>query len=316
MSGIPPRASPILMAMNTRFTVFVIFLCAAVVMAGCIPFPILPGSDVYKTEDDIQELVENNANRNDVITELGTPGREYESVISYKVCRNTAGIGYILCVPYACDSAAFVSIDCFELILEFDENQSLIAYKKLPFEDDYKTPDRKIMEVTKTMEKTGIPESEWKQQVELGLEADEMIWLYEIKMHTIRSMEEAESAEEMYRIYLGLSYQYIEPVAAWESLCKAADEGYEKAQIEVAYWHRESNWEFARPNRVEWLRKAEIRADDRISYLWYTLAAKGDDKRLSIRDNLFSETLSENEMAEAKDMVNKWKPGQCPRPNQ
>jgi hypothetical protein len=131
-----------------------------------------------------------------------------------------------------------------------------------------------------------------------------------------RSLAKAGDAKAMYNIYLGKRDDYNEPVAAWGWLCTAADLEYENAQIEVAYWHRESNWEFARPDRVEWLRKAEIRADDRIAYLWYTLAAKGNDKRLSIRDNLFSETLSENEMAEAQDMVNNWKPGQCPRPNQ
>jgi len=105
---------------------------------------------------------------------------------------------------------------------------------------------------------------------------------------------------------------YAEPVSAWEWLCSAADPGYENAQIEMACWHRESNWEFAQPDRIEWLHKANIRADDRIAYLWYTLASNGDDKRLRIRDNLFSETLSKKEIAEARDMVRNWKPGLCP----
>jgi hypothetical protein len=126
-----------------------------------------------------------------------------------------------------------------------------------------------------------------------------------------RKLAEEGDAKAMYHVYRGMRNDHIEPVSAWEWLCKGADLGYENAQIEVAYWHRESNWEYARPNRIEWLRKAKIRADDRIAYLWYTLAAKGDDKRLRIRDNLFSETLSEKEIAEAKDMVSNWKPGQC-----
>jgi TPR repeat protein len=126
-----------------------------------------------------------------------------------------------------------------------------------------------------------------------------------------RKLAEDGNIKAIYRVYIGMRDEYIEPVSAWEWLCKAADLGYENAQIEVAYWHRESNWEFLRPDRIGWLRKANIRADDRIAYLWYTLAAKGDDKRLRIRDNLFSETLSEKEIAEAKDMVSNWKPGQC-----
>jgi hypothetical protein len=37
-------------------------------------------------------------------------------------------------------------------------------------------------------------------------------------------------------------------------------------------------------------------------------------KRLRIRDYLFSETLSEKEIEESKDMVSNWQPGQCPTP--
>ena len=122
--------------------------------------------------------------------------------------------------------------------------------------------------------------------------------------------------DSQYEVFLLMRNAYIEPVSAWEWLCKAADLGYENAQIEVAYWHRESNWKFAQPDRIEWLHKANIRADDRIAYLWYTLASNGDDKRLRIRNNLFSETLSKKEIAEAKDMVRNWKPGQCPTPYQ
>jgi len=135
--------------------------------------------------------------------------------------------------------------------------------------------------------------------------------LEEHRSKETRKLAEEGDAKAMYRVYRGMSDEHIEPVAAWGWLCKAADRGYENAQIEVAYWHRESNWGYARLDRVEWLRKAKIRADDRIAYLWYTLAAKGDDKRLRIRDNQFSETLSEKEIVEAKDMVSNWEPGQC-----
>ena len=106
---------------------------------------------------------------------------------------------------------------------------------------------------------------------------------------------------------------YIEPVAAWTWLCKAADQGHENAQIEVAYWHRESNWALANSDRIAWLRKAHVQSDDRIAYLWYTLAANGNEKRLGIRDDLFTETLSGNEIKEAQDMVSNWKPGECER---
>ena len=139
----------------------------------------------------------------------------------------------------------------------------------------------------------------------------------EIRKHEEeRSVETRKRAEEgdakaMYRIYLGMRDDYKKPIDAWIWLCNAADRGYEGAQIEIAYWHRESNWELTQSDRIEWLRNAKIQADDRIAYLWYTLAANGDENRLRIRDYLFSETLSKKEIAEAEDMVSNWKPGQC-----
>jgi TPR repeat protein len=157
---------------------------------------------------------------------------------------------------------------------------------------------------------------------ELGEQGDPIAQeLWEKKSRTdfdyMSKQEDIEGvAESMYRVYLGMSYEYSDPVAAWKWLCKAADMGHGNAQIEVAYWHRESNWKNAKSLRREWMREAGIKADDRIAYLWYTLAAKDNDKRLRIRDYTFSEVLSENETAEAKDMVRNWKLGQCPTPYQ
>jgi TPR repeat protein len=269
--------------MDTRLTTYALLLCAVCLTAGCIPFPILPGDDIQKTENDIDELLNNNSSRSDVIKSIGYPALQYGSIMGYRACRHTAGIGYILCIGYGCTSGAFVGSDCFELILEFDDDDYLTGYKKSPF-DHYKSLDRERPERVRQEDE---PLEDAKKRAEKG------------------------DADAMYRVYLSMSKEYSEPVSAWELLCGAADQGYENAQIEVAYWHRESNWEFAKHNRVYWLQKAGVQADDRIAYLWYTLAAKDDDKRLRIRDYLFSETLSEKEIKEAKDMVTNWKPSQC-----
>ena len=151
-------------------------------------------------------------------------------------------------------------------------------------------------------------------------------WLQE---RTKEMQERAKEMQEMqerasqgdpdaqYNVFLFMKDEYTEPAVAWEWLCKAADQGYKKAQEEVGYWHNKTNWERARPlfERL-WLRKAGIQADNRVAYMWYNIAANGDPDRLRTISDLFSGKLTEEEIAEADDMIRNWKPGQCPTPYQ
>jgi TPR repeat protein len=134
--------------MKARFTIFSLMLCTAGLTAGCIPIPLLPSGEVHETENDVDELLDNNASRGDVIESLGIPTRQHESAISYLVCRKAVGIGYIICLPYQCAGGDLRGTECFELILEFDDNYRLAGYKKLSFESDFKTPAGSIWETT------------------------------------------------------------------------------------------------------------------------------------------------------------------------
>ena len=136
------------MTMNTRSTTFAFLLCAAGMVTGCLPIPLLPSSEIHGTENDIDELLDNNASRSDVINSLGVPTRQHESAISYLVCRKAAGIGYIMCLPYQCTGGDFRGTDCFELILEFDGNYRLASYEKLHFEGVFQTPAGSMWETT------------------------------------------------------------------------------------------------------------------------------------------------------------------------
>lgn len=303
MSAIPPRASHNLMAMSTRFALFVLVICTVGLAAGCIPIPLLPSSEVHETENDIDELLNNNASRSDVIKSLGHPVRQYGSVMSYKVCRKTAGFGYIMCVGYQCAGDDFRGSECFELVLEFDDSDYLAGYKKLPFEGEYKTPDEKMMEITKTMVNIGIPESQWKPQVELGIEAEEIIWMHEMKMHTVRSMAEEGSAEHQWMLY-NESSRKSEDIH-W--LCRSADNGYAKAQLYVGhlYWGASN----IRQNKVK-------------AYVWYKLAATGDKLNGLLPDKNTQNTawldvyntekiLTTEQMKVGRALYTKWQPGQC-----
>ena len=276
-----------------------------VLLSACIfPIPFLPHDVTTITEHEIEKLISVSATRREIIERFGSPLRYRKDEISYKVCRTKGGVSYVFTGGlYGGEiGKSGGQRECHEYILLFDAKDALSGFHEIASEPEI---DKRVEVLyLRTLGEQGDPIAQ-------------EIWEKESRtnFYYLSKLEDIEGdAKAMYRVYMGMRYEHIKPVAAWGWLCKAADLGYESAQIEVAYWHRESNWEFARHERIDWLHKANIRADDRISYLWYTLAEKGDDKRLQIRDYMFSETLSEKEIAEAKDMVSNWKPAQCPTP--
>ena len=105
-------------------------------------------------------------------------------------------------------------------------------------------------------------------------------------------------------------------LTAWRWLCSAANAGYSKAQAEVGHWHTSTSWENWRgwhERGLNLLRKAGVQPDSQIAYMWYTLAvSNGDESTLSARDYYVAELLTDNEIAQAKQMARDWKPGDCP----
>jgi TPR repeat protein len=104
--------------------------------------------------------------------------------------------------------------------------------------------------------------------------------------------------------------------AAWNWLCSAANAGYSKAQAEVGFRHRSSSWDAWRgwnENGLELLRKVGVRPDDRIAYMWYTLAVStGDRSTRNARDYYVAKLLTNVEISQAEQMARDWKPGDCP----
>ncbi len=104
--------------------------------------------------------------------------------------------------------------------------------------------------------------------------------------------------------------------AAWNWLCFAANAGYSKAQVEVGWWHRSSswdNWGDRNEDGLELLRKVGVRPDNRIAYMWYTLAvATGGESTRIARDYYVAELLTDVEISQAEQMARDWKPGDCP----
>jgi hypothetical protein len=222
MSGDQTCASFSLMVMRARLQTLVLLLCIVGMIAGCIPIPILPTSEVHETENDIDDLLDNNASRSDVIKSLGSPNRQYESVISYKVCRNTSGVAFILCVPLACTGGELNSpeTECFELILKFDGNDYLTGYKKAPFEGEYQTPDGIKLGIIRLMAEQGFPESQWRLYDESGRQPEDIIWL-------CRSADNGIAKAQLHvgRLYWDASYIHQNKIKAyvWYKLAATGD---------------------------------------------------------------------------------------------
>lgn len=100
---------------------------------------------------------------------------------------------------------------------------------------------------------------------------------------------------------------------AWQFLCKAADVGITEAQNDVAFWHRESVWSGLSSNSIAWISDAGVRADNRVSWMWYTVAAERGDQRSMVARN-YIDDMTGNEIAQAEQWAKDWQPGQCPRP--
>jgi len=95
-------------------------------LAGCIgiPVPTLPSGEVYSFENDIDDLVDKAATKNEVISELGMPIRYSE--MSYRVCREGVGVWIMPCPECVIPGKS----KCYYFTLEFNENNHLVGYKK------------------------------------------------------------------------------------------------------------------------------------------------------------------------------------------
>lgn len=122
-------------------------------------------------------------------------------------------------------------------------------------------------------------------------------------------------AYEQYLKYRNAS-ESSEFSAAWIWLCLAANAGYSKAQAEVGFWHRSSSWDNWRDWNEKGLNQLQnlgFQPDNRIAYMWYTLAvATGGESARHARDYYVAELLTEAEISQAEQMARDWKPGDCP----
>jgi len=83
-------------------------------------------------------------------------------------------------------------------------------------------------------------------------------------------------------------------------LCRAADQGYAAAQLELG--------------RLYWKGLKGVKQDSRWAYAWYSLAAQGGYKDWEVWElpSLTSQ-MTPRQLSQAQQMLAEWEPGQCER---
>lgn len=130
----------------------------------------------------------------------------------------------------------------------------------------------------------------------------------------------ASDADTAFELYQTLSDNRKTIKAAWVSLCKAANNGHAQAQLEVGLWHRTSVWKQAQAGtnselqkKLAWIGDAlRIQSDDRIAYMWYTLAETNSLQGLAGARDYIADGMTPAQIAQAEQLAHDWKPGDCP----
>ena len=325
--------------MRPRKATLFLSLLIVIPLLSCVPFPYINDYEDGRERDDVekqlQKLQLSAASRTTVIETLGKPLRYRQNYISYEACQDTYGVVFVIPLFYAgLEVAQFESdLQCFELQIDFDSYNKLKGYRTLPrdWEFDEHTEDVKLRELGKRGD--AIAQRLWEQSRTYYTSQDKEVIQERIENnqdHTnkrellstsLKSKAEAGDAEAQYHLFL------LEDRIPVKWLCRAADQEYFNARLELAYLYGSGAYGFPQ--------------DFKRSYVWYRLAGSGEhseaiDKWIRklkkpsfwnagkvcevaqacyIASQIFQlqELLTPAEVSEAERILDNWKPGLCER---
>jgi len=277
--------------MRVMAATLILLVSAVLQLAGCIPVPLFPGGEIYSTENDINNLVDRNASKYEVISTLGIPIKYREATLSYEACQKNAGVGYIFCLPYQCTGDLSRSTTCFNLILRFDYNNILLGYEKEPWSGDvdYDKEDKILQEFASQGDT--LAQKVWQQHVRSKREI--VFGNAPRQVHALALEGDPEAQMQLY---------WNDPsdsdALLW--LCRAADQDNIEARYRLGLLYE---------NGSEGVPKNMAKA-----YMWYQIAAStGSAIRSADQARRIREGLSVGQAARADTLVRDWKPGQCER---
>lgn len=260
-----------------------LLLITLILLSNCIVFETpLPSdeSEMFTTrKKEVSSLL--GSTSEEVKDLFGSPGwiaREGKEKYYIYQWRSTAiFMGWINFIPFTVDAAQGEELHC--ILLEFGEEDALKSYKI-----DSATYRKNCPEVFSMLD-SSKPILTSAYYYADGYEED--------ITRTIRHSEDPYSAWSMY-----LSHE--DKAANIDLLCKAADGGIINAQSELGWMYRNGNG---------------VPRDITRAYMWYKHASTqlGGDQLQHARDQLkhIEESMSADEIAQAKYLYSNWSPGQC-----
>ena len=247
----------------------------------------------------IEDLVDKTATKSEVIEKLGNPLRYRKTSMSYKACGKTAGIGYIICVPYACDGGAFVSSECFELSLKFDEKNHLLSYQEIPWQENYDPAEEDMMLMKLADQGDTLAMRLWEQ-------SSTYMYSEEYENELIKRIDNGNNTSlPAWKLYL-IRGRRPEDI---KLLCQAADGGIKQAQMRLGRSYRVGD--------------GVVRNIEK-TYMWYKLASsnkhegngyfdKVSQKQAGADLTYLKKSMTLKEITQAEQLFSKWSPGQCER---
>jgi hypothetical protein len=318
--------------MEQRIRCLGIAVFTASIIAGCIfiPVPLLPSGDIYATENDIEDLVDNGASKVEVIEKLGDPIIYRNTSMSYAAYREPAGVGIFYAVLSQSDQAiGFEEFrgenKSFELLLDFDQDNHLTGYQEIPWQYDFK--DLRVIDTRpgRVIEKTP-----------LGTDEPTSSYAYIIEMSDksqIRAESEYSrfSIGECVNVLLRKLDVRLAP-CAWEQQSICSESGSKTYLKEIEKRLPESAWRLNK-DICTYCPKADLRQADAQTYVgdiyylgaygletnliqayvWYSLAAKNSNSYATNQLEKVVIDLSPEQLVEAQLRLEQWEPGQCKR---
>jgi hypothetical protein len=133
-----------------------------------------------------------------------------------------------------------------------------------------------------------------------------------------KKLEEAETfTEEYYRelaendnpsaqFELGLYYLYERKSDAYYWICRSANKGYGRAQMQMGHFYNKDR------QSVDSWPEIKTSLDDRVAFVWYSLAENtGEEDARLYRIRLIDGRMSDDRIEEAENMLASWQPVTC-----
>ena len=313
--------------MEQRIRRLGIAIFTASILTGCIiPVPLLPSGDIYATETDIEDLVDNGASKAEVIEKLGDPIIYRKRSMSYATYRGPAGvflIGYI--GPNFFANEIRGKNKSFELLLDFDQDNHLTGYQEIPWQYDFK--DLLVIDTRpgRVIEKTP-----------LGTDEPTSSYAYIIEMSD-KSQIRAESEYSRFKIgeCVNVLLRKLDvrlAPCAWEQQSTCSEAGNKAYLNEIETRLPGSAWRLNK-DICTYCPKADLRQADAQTYIgdlyylgaygleknliqayvWYSLAAKNGNSYATNQLEKVVIDLSPEQLVEAQHRLEQWEPGQCKR---